>query len=182
MSVLKKGMSGAPVKRLQQKLGISDDGIFGSGTEKAVREFQQANGLGVDGIAGPETFSAMGLNELVLLRVGSRGNLVKKLQEALGIDADGRFGPGTKKAVMEYQEANGLVADGMAGPKTLASIDAFKSSFNEETIQNPELRADEEGFEAEPMPEIKGTEYVKGAAAEAAPEKSLWGRVKGWFS
>ena len=182
MSVLKKGMSGAPVKRLQQKLGISDDGIFGPGTERAVREFQEKNGLGVDGIAGPETFSAMGLNELVLLRVGSRGNLVKKLQEALGIDADGRFGPGTKKAVMEYQEAHGLAADGMAGPKTLASIDAFKSSFNEETIQNSELRSDEESFEAEPMPEIKGTEYVKGATAEAAPEKSLWSRVKGWFS
>ena len=75
-----------------------------------------------------------------------------------------------------------LAADGMAGPKTLASIDAFKSSFNEETIQNSELRSDEESFEAEPMPEIKGTEYVKGATAEAAPEKSLWSRVKGWFS
>ncbi|MCB1415402.1 MAG: hypothetical protein KDJ64_03205, partial [Nitratireductor sp.] len=62
------------------------------------------------------------------------------------------------------------------------SIDAFKSSFNEETIQNSELRSDEESFDAEPMPEIKGTEYVKGATAEAAPEKSLWSRVKGWFS
>ena len=78
MSILKRGLKGAPVKRLQAKLGITADGDFGPGTERAVREFQEANGLAVDGIAGPDTFSAMGLHELVLLRKGSRGNTVKK--------------------------------------------------------------------------------------------------------
>lgn len=68
MSILKRGLKGAPVKRLQEKLGISADGDFGPGTERAVKEFQEANGLAVDGIAGPDTFSAMGLHELVLLR------------------------------------------------------------------------------------------------------------------
>ena len=58
----------------------------------------------------------MGLHELVLLRVGSRGAAVKAMQEDLGIDADGRFGPGTKKAVMDFQKENGLTVDGMAGP------------------------------------------------------------------
>ena len=94
MSILKRGLKGAPVKRLQEKLGIGADGDFGPGTEKAVRAFQEANGLAVDGIAGPDTFTAMGLHELVLLRVGSRGTAVKQMQEDLGIGADGRFGPG----------------------------------------------------------------------------------------
>ena len=98
MSILKRGLKGAPVKRMQEALGIGADGDFGPGTEKAVREFQKSNGLAVDGIAGPDTFSAMGLHELVLLRVGSRGATVKAMQEDLGIDADGRFGPGTKKS------------------------------------------------------------------------------------
>ena len=89
MSILKKGLSGAPVKRLQKKLGVDADGIFGSGTEKAVKEFQKSNGLSVDGIAGPDTFMAMGLEELVLLRRGTRGETEKKLQAGLGIDADG---------------------------------------------------------------------------------------------
>ena len=70
MSILKRGLKGAPVKRLQEKLGISADGDFGPGTEKAVKAYQQSNGLSVDGIAGPDTFAAMGLHELVLLRVG----------------------------------------------------------------------------------------------------------------
>jgi len=183
MSILKRGLKGAPVKRLQERLGIDADGDFGPGTEKAVREFQQANGLAVDGIAGPDTFTAMGLNELVLLRVGSRGAAVKSLQEDLGIGADGIFGGGTKKAVMEFQTANGLTADGMAGPATLSKMNSFANDFTAETIQKAQVRSDEEHFESEPLPEIKGAEPVKGSASEdTAPEKSLWGKVKGWFS
>jgi peptidoglycan hydrolase-like protein with peptidoglycan-binding domain len=71
MSILKKGMRGVPVKRLQERLGIDSDGIYGPGTEKAVREYQASAGLAADGIAGPDTFTALGLNELVLLRVGT---------------------------------------------------------------------------------------------------------------
>lgn len=182
MSILKRGLSGAPVKRLQEKLGIEADGIFGPGTEKAVREFQKANDLAVDGIAGPDTFTAMGLHELVLLRVGSRGEAVKKLQQDLGIEADGRFGAGTKKAVVEFQKANGLEADGMAGPKTLAKMSSFRTTHTDEVVRKAEVRPDEEHFESEPLPEIKGTEPVKGSAGETAPKESLWGRVKGWFS
>ncbi len=182
MSILKRGLKGAPVKRMQEALGIGADGDFGPGTEKAVREFQKANGLAVDGIAGPDTFSAMGLHELVLLRVGSRGATVKAMQEDLGIDADGRFGPGTKKAVMAFQEANGLHADGMAGPATLAKMNSFAEVVTEEIIQKAEYTVEEEHFESEELPELKGIEAVKGSATEAAPTKSVWGRVKGWFS
>lgn len=182
MSILKRGLKGAPVKRLQEKLGIAADGDFGPGTEKAVREFQSANGLAVDGIAGPDTFTAMGLQELVLLRVGSRGATVKMLQESLGIEADGIYGQGTKAAVIAFQEENGLAADGMAGPVTLAKMNSFAETFTEETIQKAEIKPDEEHFETELLPELKGVAPVQGAAAEAAPEKSLWGKVKGWFS
>lgn len=181
MSILKNGMSGAPVKRLQQKLGISADGIFGPGTKQAVMDFQKSKGLAVDGIAGPDTFTAMGLNELVLLRVGSRGDQVRKLQEALGIGADGIYGSGTRKAVMEYQEANGLAVDGMAGPETLASMDAF-ADFDDVVVRKSEVQADEEHFESEDLPQITGSEPVAGSASEPAPKKSLWGKVKGWFS
>ena len=181
MSLLRRGMRGAPVKRLQEKLGVDADGIFGGGTERAVKEFQKANGLGVDGIAGPDTFTAMGLHELVLLRIGSRGQAVKMLQEALGTGADGIFGQGTKKAVMEFQKANGLDADGMAGPLTLAKIDSF-GDFDEDVAAKAEVQPDEEHFDSEPMPELKGSAPVKGSAAEDAPAKSLWSKVTGWFS
>lgn len=60
--------------------------------------------------------------QLETIRKGSKGPLVKKMQEALGLNADGDFGPGTERALMAWQSANGLVADGIAGPKTLAKI------------------------------------------------------------
>jgi peptidoglycan hydrolase-like protein with peptidoglycan-binding domain len=44
------------------------------------------------------------------------------MQEALGVGADGDFGPGTERALKEWQSANGLVADGIAGPKTLEKL------------------------------------------------------------
>jgi len=57
-----------------------------------------------------------------VLRVGSRGAEVAALQKALGITADGSFGPGTEKALKQWQQAQGLTPDGVAGPKTLSKL------------------------------------------------------------
>jgi putative chitinase len=57
-----------------------------------------------------------------VLRVGSTGHDVKRMQVALRINADGSFGPGTEAALKKWQAANGLTADGVAGPKTLAKL------------------------------------------------------------
>jgi peptidoglycan hydrolase-like protein with peptidoglycan-binding domain len=58
----------------------------------------------------------------MLLKKGSKGKEVKQLQEALNIGADGIFGSGTEKAVIQFQKDNGLVADGIVGSKTWESI------------------------------------------------------------
>jgi peptidoglycan hydrolase-like protein with peptidoglycan-binding domain len=62
---LKKGSRGSEVKQLQEFLNISADGIFGSGTEHSVKEWQSKNNLLADGIVGPRTWSAMGLDQAV---------------------------------------------------------------------------------------------------------------------
>jgi putative chitinase len=65
LPTLKLGSSGPDVKALQQQLkdlGFDPNGVdgnFGAGTDKAVRAFQQANGLGVDGSVGPGTLAAL---------------------------------------------------------------------------------------------------------------------------
>ena len=51
----------------------------------------------------------------MLLKVGSKGDDVKKLQKKLGLAADGHFGPGTEAKVKAWQAANGLTADGLVG-------------------------------------------------------------------
>jgi len=51
----------------------------------------------------------------MLLKIGSKGNEVKKIQEKLGLTADGSFGPGTEKAVKAWQITNGLKSDGLVG-------------------------------------------------------------------
>lgn len=125
MAMLRRGLVGEPVRVLQDKLGVNADGIFGQATEVALIEYQRANGLSADGIAGPDTFHAMGLEELILLHRPIRGELVKKLQAALGVEADGIFGPGTETALKKFQSDNGLDADGIAGPATLAVVPGF---------------------------------------------------------
>ena len=58
----------------------------------------------------------------MLLKVGSKGEDVKKLQAKLGTTADGSFGPGTEKLVKEWQSANGLTADGIVGDGTWSKM------------------------------------------------------------
>jgi putative chitinase len=58
----------------------------------------------------------------MLLKVGSKGEDVKKLQAKLGTTADGSFGPGTEKLVKEWQAANGLTADGIVGDGTWSKM------------------------------------------------------------
>lgn len=57
--LLKKGSNSDDVKKLQEKLGLGADGIFGAGTEAKVKEWQAANGLTSDGIVGDGTWSKM---------------------------------------------------------------------------------------------------------------------------
>ena len=52
------------------------------------------------------------------LREGSRGSDVQLWQEALGVTADGDFGPATAAATREWQQANGLDPDGIVGEQS----------------------------------------------------------------
>lgn len=64
-ATLRRGYTGAPVKSMQQELKKQGyytgtvDGVYGEGTENAVKSFQRSNGLNVDGTAGPATLRVL---------------------------------------------------------------------------------------------------------------------------
>jgi putative chitinase len=64
----------------------------------------------------------------MILKIGSKGEDVKKLQQKLGLGADGVFGPGTEKAVKKWQIDHDLGADGIVGEGT------WNKMFGEQTL------------------------------------------------
>lgn len=70
VTLLRKGTRGETVRKVQLRLldfgysvGASGaDGIYGNGTERAVRQFQAKNGLSADGIVGSRTLKLLGLS------------------------------------------------------------------------------------------------------------------------
>lgn len=58
----------------------------------------------------------------ILLKRGSRGVMVKKLQQLLKLYPDGIFGPLTEERVIEFQRENGLTVDGIVGPSTWSRL------------------------------------------------------------
>ena len=76
----KYGSTGSEVRQIQTKLkrwgyyNGNIDGIYGSQTLKAVKEFQKKNGLTVDGIAGQKTLAAMGIYGNTTSNGGSSNN------------------------------------------------------------------------------------------------------------
>jgi hypothetical protein len=79
--------------------------------------------------AADSTGGASAASEVVVKR-GDRGDAVRKIQSALGVGADGVFGPVTERAVKSFQRSKGLMVDGIVGPQTRAALglDPFSRS------------------------------------------------------
>lgn len=127
----RRGNSGAMVYAIQYLLRtevatITVDGIFGAGTETAVKDFQLAQGLAADGIVGPQTWEALIKNHT--LRLGDNGDAVRAAQYLLanvygyGIAVDGVFGSGTKSVVQSFQTTHNLTSDGVVGKNTWKAL------------------------------------------------------------
>jgi len=139
--VLRRGSRGEAVRELQTLLynygayeiicenGPSSayvDGIFGPTTERAVKAFQYQVFLLEDGIVGNQTWRALYKGapvDMPILQLGSKGELVKKVQGRLyhatySGPVDGNFGSSTKVAVEALQRTTGLPVDGKVGDRT----------------------------------------------------------------
>jgi len=146
-----QGQSGGCVATLQALLNgkgqhLTVDSDFGPLTLAAVRAFQQAAGLVVDGIVGPNTKAALYSNiggggssgapvpinlnssscPANIVR-GQHSGCVTELQSLLNhhgaeLAVDGDFGPLTEAAVRDFQVEKGLSVDGIVGPQTKGAL------------------------------------------------------------
>jgi peptidoglycan hydrolase-like protein with peptidoglycan-binding domain len=143
---LKVGDTGSNVSYIQRllwdmKYTVQVDGIFGPGTEAAVKKFQADAFLEPTGVVTAAVRGAM-QEELVIkkqtdqkastasyLQKGNSGAAVKELQEGLNVaiaglqlKADGVFGDQTFEALKKFQMDKGLPTDGIAGPQTFTAL------------------------------------------------------------
>ena len=144
--LVRQGDQEHPVQTLQYLLrargrNLAVDGIFGVGTDAAVRAFQQQKGLTADGIVGPVTWSAL----IVTVQQGSQGDAVLGVQEEFqfrnlsgdpskGPAIDGIFGSQTDAAVRGFQQAlhvdiASVTVDGVVGPVTWQALVSGMLSF-----------------------------------------------------
>lgn len=106
----------AAIKRYQKFLGVFRDGIWGDNT-------QAAHAKNVAAIAKAAARASTPAKSTTILRRGSKGAAVKKLQETLNawfpayskLKIDSDYGPATEAVVIEMQERAELTVDGIAG-------------------------------------------------------------------
>ncbi len=139
--VLKTGSSGKNVSALQclltfQGYSLTIDGIFGSGTQTAVINFQTSKGLTADGIAGANTLSSL----IVTVQNGVSSYAARAAQYLLSkfetITVDGIFGTNSTTVAKNFQQKMGISADGIIGPTTwqyLFGYSAYPTSGIEAT-------------------------------------------------
>jgi peptidoglycan hydrolase-like protein with peptidoglycan-binding domain len=109
---LSEGDEGRQVELLQQALGIGVDGVFGPQTEEAVQHFQAQHGLTIDGIVGSQTWAAL------RGRTPARASVADVSSGESSSSGEGSEGG----AVARLQSALHVSADGNFGPETEAAV------------------------------------------------------------
>ena len=127
------------VKAFQRKHGLAADGIVGKLTWAKINAGGSSGGSGKSSVkaksgeafpwpvghwAGVESKDSR--NHSGYHKADQAG--VKVIQKAVGVKADGVYGPATRTAVIAWQKRNGVTADGYFGEASWAKLDTRKSS------------------------------------------------------
>lgn len=101
--------------------GLENWKFFGKGWGHRIEQVR-SSALSMAGGLDPALETPPPDSSFSIVRSGSTGEWVRRLQQALHINADGRFGPATGAALKQWQQDNGLVADGIAGRNSYRAL------------------------------------------------------------
>ena len=136
VTTLKKGSSGAEVKKMQQRLKDlgylkgTVDGDFGDATETAVKAFQAQNGLTVDGKAGPATLNKLYSSSAKRAPTTVTTNTPRATSTPFTSYKKGDSGAEVKRMQQRLKDLGYLkgAADGDFGEATEAAVRAFQAN------------------------------------------------------
>src|SRR5688572_19214066 len=136
------------------------------------------------GTGGPKVTETSPANRAIapgapqeVLRPGSTGPEVARVQSALAIQTDGIFGPQTEAAVRIFQQRNGLAVDGLVGSETWRVLfnSATGASYGAKPSYGFSIQRATEVESAKVRPAIGGkgpvAKIVVRTVPDAAPEK-----------
>ena len=129
------------VRLFQAAIGLTADGVAGTATLNGLFVDTAPRNTGAAAGSVDVNTSQVASTGYVTLESGSTGDAVRTLQSALkkaGFYAgsvDGTYGVGTVSAVIAFQMASGLEADGKAGPATQRALYTTGSSISYSTLR-----------------------------------------------
>lgn len=103
---------------------LAIDGIIGTNSTNAIKDFQARHGLVVDGLVGKNTWSCIKAC-MPTCRRGNINNAVEAIQYLLNCGIDGNFGPKTESAVRWFQKQSNIGVDGIVGQDTWGRLFGF---------------------------------------------------------
>ena len=129
------------IQKLLKVYGYSPgsvDGVMGGHTRIALAKFQTEHGLKVTRYADNETWAMLkvyrdlGLVENGEIHVKNIQALLKNAGFYKGM-TDGKFGPQTKQAILDFQKKHGLKTDGKIGYETLTQLSKYRETPSTES-------------------------------------------------
>ncbi|BAQ62465.1 CHAP domain protein [Geminocystis sp. NIES-3708] len=108
-----------------------------------------------------------------IIKRGSTGEAVKEIQERLGVQQTGVFGPTTESCVSAFQKAFGLEVDGEVGPITWAALFATQPSqdLGVASLMEAQRRV---GVKERPLGSNKGPEVDEYLKRAGVPSPNPW--------
>lgn len=183
IATVRPGGEGEGVALLQPLLEVEETGVFDEATRRALIAWQGEQGIPQTGVMDQLTYAAALGQELpelpegalavewpeaqvteftplkrTVLTEGSTGEDVKVLQDALGVEGDGVFGPLTAEALTEFATKDPMLRDDITETDTLVWHVLEQRAYPHLRLRSIELQIEDQGYPVTVLQELLDVE------------------------